>query len=51
MKETLLHYVWQYRQYAVLNLQTQFGQPVQIIKTGVHNTHAGPDFECAHIQI
>lgn len=51
MKEALLHYVWQYRQYAALKLKTQCGQAIQVLKTGIHNTHAGPDFECSHICI
>lgn len=51
MKEALLHYIWQYRQYAALKLKTKCGQSIQVLKTGIHNTHAGPDFEYAHICI
>lgn len=51
MKEALLHYVWQYRRYSPISLNTQCGQPVQVLKTGHHNTHAGADFQEAHLYI
>lgn len=49
--EELLHYVWQYQLFDAARLQTDDGQPLQIIKTGILNTDSGPDFENARIII
>ncbi len=51
MKEDLLHYIWQYRKYAAVALTTTAGEPIRILSTGTHNTHAGPDFTNARLQI
>ncbi len=51
MKEDLLHYIWQFRQYSALDIYTQDGQRLSVVKAGKHNHHAGPDFENASIQI
>ena len=44
MTEEFLHYIWKYRLFDNKNLQTQSGEPIEIIKPGEHNTDAGPDF-------
>ena len=51
MQETLLHYIWQFRQHNSLCLITQDNQPLQVLKAGIHNAHAGPDFENARLRI
>ena len=49
--ERLLQYVWQYRLYSTVDLQTTDGCPVKVIDPGIRNTDAGPDFFNAKIQI
>jgi len=49
--ERLLQYVWKYRLYPDVNLQTTDGMPLKIIDTGIQNTDAGPDFFNAKIKI
>ena len=49
--EDLLHYVWKFRLFNQQNLLTDCGLPVEIISNGLHNHHAGPDFENALIRI
>ena len=51
MTEEFLHYIWKYRLFDNKNLQTQSGEPIEIIKPGEHNTDAGPDFFNARIKI
>ena len=49
--EDFLHYVWKFRLFDRLNLQTEDGEALEIFSTGVHNTDAGPDFHNARIKI
>ncbi len=51
MQEALLHFVWRTRRFDYANLHTTEGEAVEIITTGTHNTHAGPDFFDARIRI
>ena len=51
MKESILHYVWQYKLFLQDKLQTTDGEPVEIIDTGKLNTDAGPDFFNAKVRI
>lgn len=51
MKEDLLHYIWQFRQYSNLDIYTQDRQLIHVVKTGILNHHAGPDFENSSIKI
>jgi len=51
MKESVLHYVWQYRLFAAQLLTTTDGDTVDVIDTGKKNTDAGPDFFNAKIKI
>ncbi len=49
--ESLLHYVWQNRLFYPSNIVADTGERVEIINPGVHNTDAGPDFQCAVVSI
>lgn len=51
MKEDLLHYAWRLQRFNLASLQTTTGDPIEILHTGTHNTHAGPDFLNARIRI
>ncbi|MDL2289801.1 DUF2851 family protein [Paludibacteraceae bacterium OttesenSCG-928-F17] len=51
MKESILHYVWQFKLFSALNLKTTDGEPVEIIDTGRLNHNSGPDFFNAKIKI
>ncbi len=51
MREELLHYIWQYGLFDKTGLATTSGEPVQILKPGLLNKDAGPDFGQAKIQI
>ncbi len=51
MTEDLLHFIWKYKLLKPVNLSTTSNTNLQIIKTGEHNTHAGPDFTNARIKI
>ena len=51
MKESVLHYVWQYRWFAAQQLTTTDGDTVEVIDVGKRNTDAGPDFFNAKIKI
>lgn len=49
--EQLLHYVWKHKIFPLNVLQTTSGLPVEIIDTGLQNSHAGPDFFNAKLKI
>ena len=49
--EDLLHFIWKHRLFSQHNLQCISRKNLQVIKTGSHNTHAGPDFEGTHLSI
>ena len=49
--ERLLQYVWKYRLYSAIDLQTTDGISVTVIDPGIQNTDAGPDFFNAKIQL
>ncbi len=51
MKENFLHYLWRYKRFDSLNLQTTDNELVEIIESGEYNTHAGPDFLNAKLKI
>lgn len=51
MKEDFLHYVWQYKLFAATNLQTTSKESVSVLKVGMHNKNAGPDFLNAKLRI
>lgn len=49
--ERILHYVWKYRLFPQHDLTTTSGQTVEVVDTGILNTHAGPDFFNAKVKI
>ncbi|MFA6946909.1 MAG: DUF2851 family protein [Pedobacter sp.] len=49
--EDLLHYLWKFRLFKERELKTSSGEHLDIIRPGLHNQHAGPDFENAKIRI
>ncbi|VBB47980.1 conserved hypothetical protein [uncultured Paludibacter sp.] len=51
MKESILHYVWQYKLFPQHQLKTTDGESVEVIDVGRFNTDAGPDFFNAKIRI
>ncbi|MDQ6472408.1 DUF2851 family protein [Flavobacterium sp. LHD-80] len=51
MKEDFLHYLWKFKKFDTLNLETAQKEPVVIYKTGDYLELSGPDFFNAHIRI
>ncbi|MFN3488372.1 MAG: DUF2851 family protein, partial [Emticicia sp.] len=51
MTEAFLHYLWQFQQFDKSNLQTISSEKISVLKTGILNTDAGPDFTNARLQI
>jgi len=51
MTEAFLHHLWKYRLFNSKKLETTDGEPVEVIRPGLHNTDAGPDFFNAQIKI
>ncbi|HUH33992.1 MAG TPA: DUF2851 family protein [Daejeonella sp.] len=49
--EEFLHYLWKFRLFRQSQLVTTSGLPVEILIPGIHNHHAGPDFENCRIRI
>ena len=51
MSESFIHYLWKYQYFHKENLITSEGEALHIFSTGTHNTHSGPDFSHARIQV
>jgi len=51
MKEEFLHFIWENKLFHADSQLTEDGEPLRIVNPGRHNTHAGPDFFDARIQI
>ncbi len=51
MKESILHFVWQFRLFALQDLKTTDGHAVEVIDVGKPNSDAGPDFFNAKLKI
>jgi hypothetical protein len=51
MTEDFLHFVWKYKNFVPRNLKTVDGQSIKVIKSGEHNTNAGPDFTNAQVLV
>lgn len=51
MKEDFLHHIWKFKLWEVPVLKTVDGEEITIIKTGEHNTDAGPDFFNTQLKI
>lgn len=49
--EDFLHYIWNFKLFTKLNLKTTNNETLQILKSGQHNTDAGPDFFYAQLKI
>ena len=49
--ESLLHHVWKLKKFDLKNLKTVSGLPITIIKAGIQNDDAGPDFLNAEIKV
>jgi hypothetical protein len=51
MKEEFLYYVWQYQLFYKSTLNTTNNQSISVLKPGIQNKNAGPDFTNAHVKI
>jgi hypothetical protein len=51
MQESFLHYIWQFQYFDKKDLTTTQGETLQVIRPGIHNTDAGPDFSEAKVRI
>ena len=51
MRESFLHFIWQFQKFDNISIQTADGQSVQIFAIGQYNTDAGPDFLNAKLLI
>lgn len=49
--EELLHYAWKHRLFPLYDLRSTDGLPLEVLDTGLHNVHAGPDFFNAKVRI
>jgi hypothetical protein len=51
MKESFLHYLWQFKKFSFSELQTTEGLPITIVHSGNYLQQAGPDFFNAQLII
>lgn len=51
MKEELISFLWQYKKFNFLDLQSTDNQAIEIIEFGTKNPNAGPDFINAKVKI
>lgn len=51
MRESFLHFIWQFQKFNTVELTTKDGQLIQIYAIGNYNTDAGPDFLNAKLLI
>lgn len=51
MTEQLLQYIWKFRLFDAEGLETEDGQPVEILKPGDQNHDSGADFSNARVRI
>ncbi len=51
MNEDFLHYVWLYKMFSKVDFKTTDNEHLSIIKSGLHNKNAGPDFLNAQLKI
>lgn len=51
MTEDFLHYIWKFQRFNPHALQCVSGEPVEVIKSGVHNLDSGPDFFNSRLKI
>jgi hypothetical protein len=51
MNEDFLHYVWKYKVFSKVDFKTTNKERLTILKSGLHNKNAGPDFLNAQLKI
>lgn len=51
MQESFLHFIWRSGRFDQRQLLTTCGQSLAILRRGVYQGHAGPDFTGAHLRI
>ena len=51
MTEKFLHFIWNMGLFQKNNLKAVSGEEIEIVKLGVPNTDAGPDFMNAQVRI
>lgn len=51
MKESFLHFIWQFQKFDASDLLDTEGNLVRIFKVGEHNSNAGPDFLNTKIKV
>ncbi len=51
MTEEFLHHIWKFKLFDQQDLRTTTGEVVEILKAGVHNFDAGPDFFNAQLKV
>lgn len=51
MSESFIHYLWQFQYFNSDALRTTTGECITVLKTGMPNTNAGPDFLQAQVKI
>ena len=51
MNEDFLHFVWLYKMFSKVDFKTTGNEHLSIIKSGLHNKNAGPDFLNAQLKI
>lgn len=51
MREDFLHFLWQHHKIPRTGLKTTDGTPLQILNPGSSNSHSGPDFFNARIEL
>lgn len=51
IREDFLHYLWQYKLFDILNIESASKETLEVINAGQHNFNEGPDFLNAQIKI
>ncbi len=51
MHEAFIHYIWQFQYFNRNALTTSEGENIEVLKQGILNNHAGPDFANAKVKI
>ena len=51
MRENFLHYLWKYKKFDALHLQSSSGEHIELVHVGQHNFNSGPDFFNAQLYI
>jgi hypothetical protein len=51
MNEDILSFIWRFQYFNAEQLSTDEGQALTVLRTGTHNTHAGPDFSNTRVTL